>query len=367
MTPEQSNHSRVPEHGGDVYGIARALGRQVSEIADFSASINPLGYPPGLAGALEAALGEVVHYPDRHCTALRRELAAYHGVSPEQVLVGNGSTELIYLAVRALKPQRGLIVAPAFSEYEKAFQAAGVPVAWHLTHEHDGFTLPGPIDTQGADLVFLANPASPSGALLAMDRLKVVMAGLQAAGAFVLLDEAFIDFIEEASLKSCLAEFPRLVILRSFTKFFGIPGIRLGYLLAAAEVAARLGGAQEPWSVSTLAQAAGRACLADAAFMAQTRESVGRERERLFQQLAAVPGLKPFPGAANYLLVKLIAPGWTAAGLRSRLLPQGLVIRDASNFKGLDQRFFRVAVRGREDNERLAAALAAALAEPGPR
>jgi threonine-phosphate decarboxylase len=367
MKANQLNHGPVPEHGGDVYGIARALGLKVAEVVDFSASINPLGYPPGLATALEAALGEVVHYPDRTCAVLRTELAQFHGLNPDQVLVGNGSTELIYLAVRALGVSRGLIVAPAFSEYEKALRAAGADVAWHLTAEPQAFTLSGPIDPQGADLVFVANPASPSGALLSPDTLEQVVAGLTYAGAYVLVDEAFVDFVEEASLKACLDRYPRLLILRSFTKFFGIPGIRLGYLLGAAAVAARLAAVQEPWSVSTLAQAAGRACLMDMAFMAQTREVVRRERQRFSENLAAVPGLKPFPGAANYLLVKLTAPGWTAARLRARLLRRGLVIRDASNFVGLDERFFRVAVRRREENEHLVAALAEVLGGPASR
>ncbi len=354
----------VPEHGGDVYGIARSLDRPVSELVDFSASINPLGYPPGLPAALAAALGEVGHYPDRHCTALREKLAAFHGLRPAQVLVGNGSTELIYLTVRALRPTRGLIVAPAFGEYEKALKAAGVETAWHLTREADGFTLAGPFDPKGADLVFLANPASPSGHLLPLEQLQAVVAALAAAGSLVLLDEAFIDFVEEASLKSCLDSHPRLLILRSFTKFFGIPGIRLGYLLAAPNLIEHLAAAQEPWSVSTLAQAAGLACLADAAFMAHTREVVHRERQAFLHKLAELPGLEPFSGAANYLLVKLTAPGWTAARLRQRLLSQGLIIRDASNFVGLDQRYFRLAVRSRQDNERLLEALAAVLAQP---
>jgi len=356
----------VPEHGGDIYGLARELGLPPEELLDFSASINPLGFPPGLPAALAHALAEVVHYPDRTCTALRRELAACHGLSPEQILVGNGSTELIYLLPRALRPRRGLIVAPAFSEYEKALRAAGAEVRWHLTREEEGFTLRGPLDSQGAELVFLANPASPSGALLSPEELSEQVRRLTAAGAVVVLDEAFIDFVEEASLKTSLPRCPRLVILRSFTKFFGIPGLRLGYLLAAPELLAQVARVQEPWSVGTLAQAAGRACLADPAFMARTREVVARERERLFEELAALPGLKPFPAQANYLLVKITVPGLSAARLRRRLLFRGLIIRDASNFTGLDERFFRVAVRTGPENQRLVAALEEVLEEAWP-
>ncbi len=353
----------TPRHGGDVYHLARTLGVRVEDLLDFSANINPLGYPAGVPEAVQAALVDLVHYPDRRSFELRRDLAAYHGFSYEEVLVGNGSTELIYLVVRALKPARALIVAPAFSEYQEALEVARVPYEFHLTSEARHFTLERLPEAPGAELVFLANPASPSGALLGPERLLPWLEAWEAAGVFVALDEAFIDFVEEASVKTYLRRFPRLIILRSFTKFFAIPGLRLGYLLATPKLITGLAAIQEPWSVNTLAQAAGRACLKDRDYMAHTRSLVAEERRHLFEGLQAVPGLTPFPGAANYLLVKLTLPSWTARRLRDRLLSRGIIIRDASNFRGLDEHYFRVAVRRRDDNDRLLAALAACLGQ----
>ena len=244
-------------------------------------------------------------------------------------------------------------MAPAFSEYEHALEAAQVPVEFQVTAEAQNFTLSAPLNPKGADLVFLANPASPSGALLPPELLLQTAAALEAAGVHLLLDEAFVDFVEEASLKARLAQFPRLLILRSFTKFFAIPGMRLGYLLAAPDLIAQLSAVQEPWSVNTLAQAAGRACLRDLDYMGRSRALIDQERQYLLEGLASLPGLKPFPSAVNYLLVKINRPDWTAAGLQKALLSQKIVIRDASNFRGLDERFFRLAVRRREDNQRL--------------
>jgi len=352
-----NNLEKTPPHGGDVYHLARTLGLDLAELLDFSANINPLGFPSGIKAAVEQALGEIVHYPDRRSLELTRELAAYHGLSPEQILVGNGSTELIYLVARALKPRKALIVAPAFSEYENGLKAAGVPVDFQLTAENQNFTLAAPLDPQGADLVFLAQPASPSGALLQPELVLEVAARLADAGVFLLLDEAFVDFVEEASFKAHLAQFPRVLLLRSFTKFFAIPGMRLGYVLAAPEVISRLAVLQEPWSVNTMAQAMGRACLRDQDYMTRSRNLVKEEREHLFQGLSSLPGLQPFPSAVNYLLVKLTRPDFTAAGLQKALLSQKIVIRDASNFRGLDERFFRVAVRSRGENQRLLEAL----------
>jgi threonine-phosphate decarboxylase len=348
-------------HGGDVYHLARTLGVKVEDLLDFSANINPLGYPAGVPAAIQAALADLVHYPDRRGLDLRQVLAEYHGFSPAEVLLGNGSTELIYLVVRALRPGRALIVAPAFSEYQEALEVARVPYEFHLTSEAGCFTLERLPEAPGAELVFLANPASPSGALLTPESLLPWLKAWDAAGVHVALDEAFIDFVEEASVKNHLRRFPRLMILRSFTKFFAIPGLRLGYLLAAPKLIASLAAFQEPWSVNTLAQAAGRACLEDLDYMARTRALVAEARRHLFEGLQALPGLTPFPGAANYLLVKLTLPGWTASRLRERLLSRGLIIRDAGNFTGLDEHYLRLAVRRREDNDRLLAALAACL------
>jgi threonine-phosphate decarboxylase len=352
---------KTPRHGGDVYHLARTLGVELADLLDFSANINPLGFPPGLTAAVQEALREIVHYPDRRCLKLRAALAAFHRLTPEEILVGNGSTELIYLAARALKPQRGLIVTPAFSEYEHALALARVPMAFHPTAESHHFTLQEIPELQPRDLVFLAHPASPSGVLLDPELFLRVAARVEAAEAYLLLDEAFVDFVEAASLKHHLSRFPRLMILRSFTKFFGIPGMRLGFLLGAPKLVARLSGAQEPWSVNTMAQAMGVACLADQDYMTRTRSLIAREREFLLHRLAALPGLSPFPSVVNYLLVKLTRPEMTAAVLRERLLAHRIVIRDASNFRGLDECFFRLAVRSREENERLLAALSQCL------
>lgn len=347
----------TPPHGGEVYHLACTLGVNLGDLLDFSANINPLGFPPGISETVRESLGRIVHYPDRQCLELRRELAAYHHLTPDEILVGNGSTELLYLAGRALAPGKALIVAPAFSEYERALAAARVPTAFQVTDETQNFTLTAALDPQDADLVFLANPASPSGVLAPPGILLESAARLEAAGVHLLLDEVFVDFVEESSLKTHLAQFPHLLILRSFTKFFGIPGMRLGYLLAAPALIRQMSACQEPWSVNTLAQAMGKACLKDRDYMRRSRELINRERRYLLEGLRALPGLSPFPGTVNYLLVKITRPGWTAAGLQKALLSRKIVIRDASNFRGLDARFFRLAVRRREENQRLLQAL----------
>lgn len=342
-----------PHHGGDIYGMARAMGTRPDEFLDLSANINPLGYPPGVGKAALDALELIRHYPDPQCMDLKEEIAAYHGLSPEEVLIGNGSTELIYLVARALRPRRALVVTPAFSEYERALRLAGISIAFHSTSEAENFTPRHGLDSLGCDMVFLANPTNPGGALLTPNQLLPIAELLDASGVYFVVDEAFVDFVEEASIKTKLEKFSRLIILRSFTKFFGIPGIRLGYVLASPMIIRRLEELREPWSVNVMAQAFGRACLSDLQFITRTRRVISREREYLHDSLSHIDGLRVFQGQANYLLVKLTQPGMTASELQRMLLPHRILIRDASNFRGLDERFFRTAVRLRKENDRL--------------
>ena len=349
---------KTPPHGGDVYHLARTLGVELADLLDFSANINPLGFPPGLPVAVQEALAEIVHYPDRRCLELRRDLAAYHDLTPEQILVGNGSTELIYLVARALRPRRGLIVAPAFSEYEHALNLARVPVDFP-SHRGGRTILPSSEvpDAPGRRPGLPGQSRQPQRGPAGPGAVPAGWRPVEAAGAYLLLDEAFVDFVEEASLKIHLGRFPRLLILRSFTKFFGIPGMRLGYLLARAGTDGALVRGAGALVGEHPGPGHGAGLPGRPGVHQPDPDPDPREREFLLDRLAALPGLTVFPSAVNYLLVKLTRPGDDRGALRERMLAHRVVIRDASNFRGLDERFFRIAVRRREENERLLAAL----------
>ncbi len=348
-------------HGGNVFAIARSLGIPPEEIVDFSASINPLGPAPGVREAVAEAFDRLVHYPDTACTELREALAAQHGLSAGQLCVANGSTELIYLLPRLVGGKRALVVAPAFSEYEHALTLAGWDVDFLYLRPREGFRLSLPHLEEklgeGFDLLFLCNPGNPAGNLIEPAETERVMDLAQAAGAFIVLDEAFIDFHEKSSSKAMAVRSGNCVVLRSMTKFYALPGLRLGYAVASERVIGRLERLRAPWSVNTLAQAAGLASLVDSAYREQTLRLVAAERDFLAGALVDVAGLVPHPSAANYLLVEMEA-GQSAGELRRRLLADRLLIRECGNFMGLDDRFFRVAVRRREENERLVMALA---------
>ena len=344
------------EHGGNVFAVARMLGVAPEQIVDFSASINPLGMAPGVRDALAGCLEKLLHYPDKGATELKEALATYHGISPAEVAVANGSTELIHLLPRVVEGDKALVVAPAFAEYSSALERA----QWQI----DYFTLQGEDDfslslsalqaklAQGYDILFICNPGNPTGALLPKRDVEAVLEICRDTGTFLVLDEAFIDFCEEQSAKLHVRNFSNGIVLRSMTKFFAIPGLRLGYAIGAPETIEALAALQDPWSVNTAAQVAGMASLSDPGYCSRTREYVDAERERLAEGLSGVPGVRVFSSRANYLLAQL-TNGMSAAELRGQLMQEGILIRDCGNFEGLDGSYFRVAVRLKEENDRL--------------
>ena len=352
-------------HGGNIYAMAARYGLDPAKIMDFSASINPLGLSPKAKRKItRQGLSAILHYPDPECTALRQALARFHGLEEEQILVGAGSTEFIYSIPRVLKIQKPLIVTPAFSEYENALESRGkgCQIFFFETKEEDGFEInvEGLILslTQGYDALYLCNPNNPTGILTEKKDLVRILAQTEREKIWFILDEAFIDFVPEESLMDEVKGAGRLIILRSMTKFFALPGLRVGYLASNPEVIRNFSGSQEPWTVNVLAQMAAVDSLQDGPYAARTKEWIGRERENLAQGLRGIPGFIPYPSAANYLFVQLHPSlNLTAAELRERLIPRGILLRDCSTFHHLGPYFFRIAVRTRRENQALMRAL----------
>jgi len=345
------------------------MGIEPESLLDFSASINPLGPASGVRPAVAAAFDRVVHYPEIGSPGLCRALADYHGLPAKRIAVANGSTELIHLLPRLTGKSAGraLLIAPTFSEYAHALELAGWRIDYLCLSPEDGFSLDlaqvAAGLARGYDLLFFCNPGNPTGRLYPATEVAALHDLCLQAGCFFVLDEAFMDFAEEQSAKYLLpAGDDDWLILRSMTKFFGFPGLRLGYAVASPALIIRLQQLLPPWNVGGLVQAAGLAALADREHCRRTREYVDAERERLGSRLGALSGLTVFPGAVNYLLLQ-IKCGMTAAALQEKLLAERILIRDCSNFTGLDGRFFRVAVRTGEENDRLLGALERAVAD----
>jgi cobyric acid synthase CobQ/L-threonine-O-3-phosphate decarboxylase len=350
-------------HGGHIRGLAERAGCEVGEILDFSANINPLGPPAVLRSALARAIDDLEHYPDIEAKALTAAIARRYGVAAGQVVVGNGSTELLYAVARAVKASRAVVPVPSYADYAAAAELAGLDVEPVGLREERGYAVDFAevgAALRGGELVFLGQPNNPTGLALDVGELRRLAA--ERAGTMFVVDEAFADFMDGYDAPLGGGDLPaNVIVLRSLTKFYAIPGLRLGFAAAAAGVADAVRRQVPPWSVNTLAQAAGAAILADEGYVTRTREAARELRESLARGLSQLPGLYVYPGAANFLLVRLNRAGMDAAALAEALLRRRIAIRLCDNYPGLDGRFFRVAVRPAEENARLLEALGEAL------
>jgi L-threonine-O-3-phosphate decarboxylase len=332
-------------------------------ILDFSASINPLGPPPTAIDAIQSHLKSLPHYPDPTYQTLRQALGNAHNLPPEWVLPGNGAAELLTWAGRELAALGATyIMTPAFGDYLrslKAFSAKVIACPLPLEPSQAAIALPplsrspSPILPASAGLL-LNNPHNPTGVLFPVSALHPLLEQF----ALVVVDEAFMDFLPPAQQQTLIDQvtnYPNLVILRSLTKFYSLPGLRLGYAIAHPDRLRRWQQWRDPWSVNVLAEAAAIAVLQDVPFQQQTWNWLATARPQLFDGLAALPGLQPFPSAANFLLV---ACQQSVKPLQRQLLTQHhILIRDCHSFPELGDRFFRVAIRTQAENQQLLAGL----------
>lgn len=349
-------------HGGNIADLALRAGRSAEAILDFSANINPLGAPEWLRQVVNRSLDDTVHYPDPDMLALRSAAARAVGMPPEQVVAGNGSTEILYAIPRVAGCARAIIPVPSYADYERACALAHVPVTHITMDEGDAFCLNIPKleaalrESLEPALVFLGNPNNPTGATLSPDIVRALCAA-HPQDLFV-IDEAFADFCEPPV--TLLPDIPEnALVVRSLTKFFALPGIRLGVAYAAESWAERIHGMILPWSLGTMAQAVGARLFDDVAYATTTREKTASWRSELYEGLSSFDALTVWAGAANYLFCKITHAQMTAPELADRLLREwGMAIRVCDNYPGLGAAFFRVAVRMPEENQRLLEAMA---------
>ncbi|MGD8399739.1 MAG: threonine-phosphate decarboxylase CobD [Bacillota bacterium] len=347
----------MDEHGGNIYRYNRM-------ILDFSANINPLGVPESFQQALRERVGTFALYPDPAYRTLKQQVAAYLGVDPEWVIVGNGAVDLIYRAIWAAGRDRVYGLAPTFSEYRYAAQLAkaeyrDLPLFTADYARFDFTKMSGLVEPNAT--VVLCNPNNPTGTMAARDELGQVAERLAGQNSYLIVDEAFIEFTDSFADRTMLplaARYPNLLVIRAATKFFGMPGLRLGYGVSANRAwRERLQALAQPWTVNTAAVLAAEVIFKDWDYQQRSREWITAERKFLYEELAALPEVRVYPSQANFFLVKLLRTDLDAAQLQGRLITQGILIRGPQGFTGLTPNHFRVAVKDRASNERLVAAL----------
>lgn len=336
-------------HGGDWASYREQYGR---DALDFSANVSPLGLPEGVKNAIIRALPEADRYPDPLCRELRGKLAKTENIPEEYILCGNGAADLIFRLALAAKPKKALLPAPTFAEYGSALETVGCELERHFLQEDDDFAVTerflDDID-ESVDSVFLCQPNNPTGQLTSLAMVEKILRRCKEYGAILVVDECFLDFLpdgEERSAKRFLSE-KNLVILKAFTKLYGMAGVRLGYCLSSdIELLAKMQASGQPWAVSSLAQAAGIAALDETEYVSQVCDLIAKQRPVLEKGLRAL-GLRVLDGQANYLLFQ------ATETLGEELRKKGVVLRSCGNYPGLNGTWYRTAVRTAPENEQL--------------
>ena len=343
-------------HGGNLERAMEKYGISSEKIIDFSANINPLGFSSKTREAIIKNLDRLSHYPDPECKEAKKEISHYFKIDYENIVLGNGSTELIYLIVQTLKPKKVLIPIPTFCEYERALNNNNVSINFYKLKEKQEFLLSmDEIIPQlaGIDLVFLCNPNNPTGTFLPKKEMLTLVKEVQRKKIFLVLDEAFIDLYEEESLIKEVKNYDHLIILRSLTKFYGLPGLRIGFGVGSSKLIKEIEIKKISWSVNCLAQITVREILRDEKFISKSKFFLLEEKEFFYQKLSNIEGLKVYKPSANFIFIKLLG-NISSEMLQNKFAKKGMLIRDCSNFRGLEKgKFIRVAVRTRKENIKL--------------
>ncbi len=365
-------------HGGNIYRFAEETGINEKRIIDFSASINPLGIPEIIRNEISSYSRNLVNYPDPEAKKLRHKIAGYYGMDPDTILCGNGSTELIYLIPRVLKPKKVLISAPTFSEYERACRISSKLKVESLKLKSENNFDINPDDfiytmknlkskirnpkSKIVTMAFLCNPNNPTGRLLKRNDVLKIADAAERLRCYLIVDEAFMDFCPEDSVIDEVKNNPYLIVLRSMTKFYALSGLRIGYGVFPKHLISRMKGYKEPWTVNSLAQRAGLIAVGEMGYRGKTIALIKKEKQFLENNFKKID-IKFCPSDANFYLLKIIPPmppltkrrrgDFKTNMIVQRLNRKGILVRDCSNFKGLDNSYIRVAVKSHADNELL--------------
>ena len=342
-------------HGGDIYSY---IENHPNGVLDFSANINPQGLPCGVKKAIISALENSANYPDPLCRELTAAIAQSENLPPAYTLCGNGASDLIYRLVYAVRPQKALVTAPAFEEYEQALTAAGCEVKHHLLQENEEFLLTQRILddlTDDVDILFLCNPNNPTGQPISQTLLKKILQHCRQHKILLALDECFCDFLDdpdEYTMSEFLSGYDNLFLLRAFTKMYAMAGLRLGYCLCSNHALLdKMYLCGSPWGVSNIAQAAGVQALREKEYITRTKTIISQERAYLRAELCRL-GCKVYGSHANFIFFRP-----HISNLSSRLEAKGILIRNCGNYKGLTGEFCRIAVKSHNDNIKLIRAM----------
>lgn len=358
-------------HGSDLEKIEQVFGIKKEDIVSFSANVNPLGISGKLREVLSQHLDAITKYPDREYTKLRKCIAAYTGAQMENIIMGNGSTELISLFIQTNHPKKAMILGPTYSEYERDINLGGGSCLYYPLKEQNDFHLD--VDDlcsnlhDDLDLLVLCNPNNPTSTAITRKEMRQILDTCLQHGIFVMVDETYVEFApDEKNITSVKLTnyYTNLIILRGTSKFFASPGLRLGYAITGnRDVSKEINTRKDPWTINSLAEIAGQIMFQDEDYIRATKELIFSERERIFRKLSSWNTVKVYPPQANFMLMKILDENVDADILFDHCIRKGLMIRNCSTFPFLDSQYARFCFMNPEDNNRLLEAFREVLGE----
>lgn len=338
-------------HGGDIYTKIKT---NTELIIDFSANINPFGMPDSVKSAIIDNIENYSNYPDPLCRELRGALAIHENINSSNIICGNGAADIIFKITLALKPKRALLIGPTFAEYEEAINLVDCEINYYSLKEETNFSIEGDIldyINSDLDIMFICNPNNPTG--IAMKKVDIfnVLEKCKKNNVILVVDECFIDFLideEEYSLSSYISQYNNLIILKAFTKIYAMAGIRLGYMMSSnMDIVNKINNIGQPWSVSTVASKCVVAALKEVDYVKKTKEYIKENREYLIRELNSL-SYKVFESETNFILFKT-----KDIDIKDKLEEFGILIRSCSNYRNLNEEYFRIAVKSEKDNKYL--------------
>lgn len=348
-------------HGSDLEKIEKVFGIKKEEIVSYSANVNPLGISRKLREVLSQHLDAITRYPDREYTKLRQCIADYTGAQMENIIMGNGSTELISLFIQTNHPKKAMILGPTYSEYERDINLGGGTCIYFPLKEENNFQLDvsalcHQLD-DNLDLLVLCNPNNPTSSAITRREMRRILDACMQHGIFVMVDETYVEFAPDeknVTSVSLTNYYSNLIILRGTSKFFASPGLRLGYAITGnRDVAKEINTRKDPWTINSLAEIAGQIMFQDEDYIRETKELITGERARLYQELSSWDTVRVYEPQANFILMKILKEGMDAEILFEHCIRKGMMIRNCSTFPFLDSQFIRFCIMSPEDNDRL--------------
>ncbi|WP_033154209.1 pyridoxal phosphate-dependent aminotransferase [Pseudobutyrivibrio ruminis] len=352
-------------HGSDLEKIEKIYGIKKENIISFSANVNPLGISPKLREGIKEQIDCITTYPDRDYMQLRQCIADYCSTEVENIIVGNGSTELISLFIQIQQPKKALILGPTYSEYEREIALCGGKTIYYPLREENDFIL-NPAHfisklSEDIDMLIICNPNNPTGTAINVHDMRLILDACKESDIFVMVDETYVEFAEnvkEISAVSLTRTYTNIAILRGTSKFFAAPGLRLGYAICSnSDLMQIMNQRKDPWSINSIAVIAGTLMFTDEDYIQETRDLIKSERDRLFKLFEESSRFKPFKPQGNFMLLKILEDDITSGDLFDRCIRQGLMIRDCSTFPYLGEKYIRICFMNPEDNTKLASLL----------